>query len=150
MNLQQLQALGGVLPSAPVPQEITWTRIDEATGEELGDTFTVFVRRLAYVDQERMMQLAGVFDHLLDDEDADESAAEKAAKRVSQKSINSALIATAIRLGDDAQEELTYEQAMQLHPMLARAMLDAISKVNPAPRKKKAPARRGSLARAGA
>lgn len=147
MQIDQLINMGGLISAAPVPQEITWVRIDPDSGEELSDTFTIHVRKLAYEDQERMLMMAGAFDRLHDD-DA-ETDSQQAPKKVSQKSINSALIATAVRLGETADQELTYEQASRLHHTLAGAMLDAISKVNPAPRKKKSGARRGNLARAG-
>ncbi|OFE11379.1 hypothetical protein PHACT_12540 [Pseudohongiella acticola] len=144
MNVEQLIASGAVRPTELIKKEITWARIDESSGDELVDVFDVHVRRLAYIDQERMLRMA--FRSSRDASDDDEDAVQPA----QHDSTTAALICVAIRLGDDASEELTYDQARQLEPNLARAMLDAINLVNPTPVKKKALARGSSLARAGA
>jgi len=145
VNLEQLTELGGVVPGDLVPQDVTWARIDDKTGEEVSDTFKVFVRRLAYIDQERMFRMAGLFDKI-DPEDPD---AEALVNEVEQKSINAALIATAIRLGDEGEQTMSYEQACCLRPDLAQVFMSAINHVNPVPSKKKARSRRSNLARAG-
>jgi hypothetical protein len=146
VNLEQLTELGGVVPGDLVPQDVTWNRIDDNTGEEVSDTFKVFVRRLAYIDQERMFRMAGLYDKV----DPDNPDAEALLNEVEQKSINAALIATAIRLGDEGEETMPYETACSLKPSLAQAFIEAVHKVNHAPRKKKARSPRSNLARAGA
>ena len=124
MNIEQLTKIGAIVPALPQEEEIEWTQVDYA-GEEQTYTATVFVRRLAYADQERMLKLCGYFDRVEEGEDVPED-----------KSTNSALIAIAVRFGDEAQEALTYEQACCLHPALAHELILAITKVNPTAKKK--------------
>lgn len=144
MDLKQLTDLGGVRPAALVPVEVTWARLDDVTGEDLSTTFTVHVRRLAYIDQERIFVMSGMLDEIEDDEDGP-----KAAKPA--KSANAALIATAVRFGDSGEEDLSYEMACNLHHSLAMTLIRAINKVNPPPpNKKKALVKRSNVARVGA
>lgn len=126
MNVDQLSKLGGVIPAAPVKKTITWTRVGKG-GKEVSDTFDVFVRRLAYADQERILKLSGIYDQFVRGED-DES--------LNDPSINAATIAVALRLGEDGQERLSYEQCCQLDPSLASQFIIAINEVNPTPSKK--------------
>lgn len=145
MDLKQLTDLGGVRPAALVPVEVTWARLDDVTGEDLSTTFTVHVRRLAYIDQERIFVMSGMFDNEVDLDDDVPAVAKPA------KSANAALIVTAVRFGKEGEEDLTYEMACNLHPTLAMALIGAINKVNPLPpSKKKALAKRSNVARVGA
>ena len=151
LTIDQLSTLNAVISAAPVAKEITWNRVDDSTGESLSDTFTIFVRKLAYEDQEQMMVMSGALDSIAEENlDIDDEDEQPQRKKASRKSITAALIATAVRLGENSTEELTHEQAARLHPTLAQAMLQAIAEVNPVPKQKKARARRGSVARAGA
>jgi hypothetical protein len=43
-NLSQLKAAGGFV-SAPMQREVTWDRVDEETGEQLSDTFDIYIAR---------------------------------------------------------------------------------------------------------
>lgn len=65
----------------------------------------IFVRRVSF----------GVIDQIMSDDDA---------------STNSALIVETIRLGEKGEEHFTYDQAYQLEPNLAAAMVEALMAVN--------------------
>lgn len=149
IDLEQLAAIGGVISAAPIPEEITWKRVSD-DGDHLEDVFTIHVRKLAYIDQERIFKMAGIYESLEPAEGESNADFQARFKELQKKSANAALICVAVRLGDDATEELSYENACRLHPSLAAALLNAIYKVNPSPRKKKAQPARSNVARAGA
>lgn len=44
-NLTQLKAAGGVVSREPVKKEVTWKHVHPETGEELDDTFDIWVLR---------------------------------------------------------------------------------------------------------
>ncbi|MDP2141271.1 MAG: phage tail assembly chaperone family protein, TAC [Gammaproteobacteria bacterium] len=130
MNLAELTALGGVIPSAPQREEITWVRDTEEGEKE--DSFFIHVVQLAYGDVHTI-------------------SAENSTGKDQRRVYTAQLICAAVRLGDDASERLTYEQAYHLHPGLGAAMLSAVVRVNPSLRvKKKAEASGGDMARTGA
>lgn len=106
MDLKQLKAKGGFVPSVPVAKEVTWVHQDEATGEEVTDTFTVFVVKQSFGSIERLF-LGG------DD-----------------RSKSSAFISECIRFGDDGKERMSYEDAYQLAPGLAAVLVAAANEVN--------------------
>jgi hypothetical protein len=115
VNLDQLKSAGGIVSDKPVRQEIVWNRTtDEGVEETL--TFDVYVVRLAYGDYE---QLYMPTTRTVDDDDAEPE----------RHSLQSELISLCIRLGENADERLTYEQAYRLQPGLAAAMIRAINKV---------------------
>lgn len=102
MDLKSLKDAGGIVPSALVKRSVTWERDD---GEVL--TFDIFVRRLSFGDVERVLQ--------------DE---ERGRSRVAN------LIAMAVRLGEEGSERLSYDDAFQLEPTLAKVFANAVSEVN--------------------
>lgn len=104
MNLSDLTAKGGFVALAPVQKEIAWVKKVEGVEETL--TFNVFVKRRTFGSIERVFSGA---------EDRSKAAL---------------FIAESIRLGDDASEALTYEQAYNLDPDLASLFLKAINEVN--------------------
>jgi hypothetical protein len=108
MDLQQLRERGGIVPSAPVMTEVSWTHPDQ-NGQDVTDTFTVHVVKHSFGTVERLVL---------------------AERRDSDTSNRALLISQSIRLGDDGSESLSYEDAFQLEPRLARALLDAIYSVN--------------------
>src|SRR5690606_30051105 len=139
--------MGAVIPAAPVAQEITWTPPDAAEPV----TFTVFVKRLAYGDYERLfmeaLDVAAAEEP--DDPDADQEGQAKAILKrqdIPKRSRQALLISISIRLGDGT-EQISYEQAYQRHPSLASAFVRAINKANGS-LKKKAQPHGGVLARA--
>lgn len=69
------------------------------------DTFNVFVVRQSFGSVEQLVQ------------------------EVDVNSRTAALIASFIRLGDDASEKMTYEDAYQLHPELAGEFVRVINEV---------------------
>jgi hypothetical protein len=108
MDLNQLRERGAIVPSATVETEVSWTRPDE-TGRDITDTFTVHVVKHSFGTAERLV--------LADRKDPD----------FSQRAM---LISESIRLGEGGSERLSYEDAYQLEPRLARAFLDAVYEVN--------------------
>lgn len=102
ISLQQLSERGGFVDAKPVPSEIRWT--DEQGEEVKGDIFVV-------------RQPFGAIEGVLLNPEPDRSQSAK-------------LISLCIRLGAEAGEQLTYEQAFNLNPAVAWAMVDAINKVN--------------------
>lgn len=107
MNLAELKARGGFVSGALVKKEVSWTHMDPVSGDQITDTFTIHVRRLAYGDIERIF---------LGGEDG-------------ERSRSAAVIAARVLLGEKADERLSYEEAFQLEPSLAAALTDAIAKV---------------------
>lgn len=105
MNLSELKAKGGIVASAPVPREVTWTRKNDA-GEEVTDTFTVFIKRQSFGSIETIW--AGAEDR------------SKSATYISQS----------LRLGDKGKEQMSYDEAFQLDPSLATVFITAINEVN--------------------
>ena len=103
MNLAQLQAAGAFVEAAPVKTPVTWTR-QNATGEEVSDTFDGWVRRRSFGTLERVAMLG---------EDRSKSAK---------------MLSECILLGEE-QEALSYEQAYQLDPSLAFALVQAVKDV---------------------
>lgn len=129
MNLADLVAMGGVIDATPMPEEIEWIR-ESDDGEVLSDKFLIHVKRIVYGDVEKLRDV---------DPKKDRSYAAQ-------------LISLGVRLGEKADEQLSYEQAYDLHPTLAGALLGALIKHNPSlSRKKKVPETgSGDMARAGA
>lgn len=108
MKLDQLKSRGAFITGQPVRKTITWVHADPENGEEMTDTFDVFVRRLSFGDVERIY-LAGT--------------------EGEQRSRSAALISARLLLGDNADERITYEDAYQLDPGLAAKFLEAIAQV---------------------
>ncbi len=104
MNLAQLQAAGAFVEAAPVKTAVTWTR-QNAAGEEVSDSFDVWVRRRSFGTFERVAMLG---------EDRSKSAK---------------MLSECVLLGD-AQEAITYEQAYQLDPSLAIVLVNAVQEAN--------------------
>lgn len=107
MRLADLQSLGAFVDTAPVKKTITWRATPD--GEEL--TGEVFVVRQPFGEVERAL---GDLDN--------------------ERSRGAKLIAMSIRLGENGDEQLTYEQAYQLTPAFAWALVTAINEVNQAPK----------------
>ena len=103
MNLAQLQAAGAFVEAAPVKTSVTWAR-PNAAGEEITTTFDVWVRRRSFGTLERVAMLG---------EDRSKSAK---------------MLSECILLGEE-QEALSYEQASQLDPSLAFALVQAVKDV---------------------
>lgn len=103
MNLAQLQAAGAFVEAAPVKTAVTWTR-QNAAGEEVSDSFDVWVRRRSFGTFERVAMLG---------EDRSKSAK---------------MLSECILLGEE-QEAISYEQAYQLDPSLAFALVQAVKDV---------------------
>lgn len=105
LKLADLKARGACVDTAPVRRSVTW--LHTVNGEEITDTFDVWVTRVSFGTIDRM------------------SAAQQ-----SERSRNAELIAASIRLGEHAEEEVTYDIAYSLHPMLALELVRAVGEVN--------------------
>jgi hypothetical protein len=108
MELKDLRARGAFVAAPPVPTEVTWVHEDPETGEEMTDTFTVFVRRMS----------VGWLDRVT------------TARADSQRSFRAALISEAVLFGENGQESLTYDEAHQLDPGLATVLISAFNQLN--------------------
>lgn len=108
MNLKELRERGGIVPSAPVKTEVSWTHPGE-DGQDVTDTFTVHVVKHSF----------GAVERIIGENN-----------RHPDRSQTAAFIAASILLGDDGSEVIAYEDAYQLETGLARALMDAISRVN--------------------
>ncbi|MNO31436.1 hypothetical protein D3C76_214100 [compost metagenome] len=108
MNLEQLRAKGGIVESGQVKRSVEWTHVDEQ-GEVITDQFDVFVRRLSYGVMEEALATVG---------------------QSQNRSLTSALISAAVGFGEDGQETITYDEARQLHPGLAKVLSEAVRSVN--------------------
>lgn len=105
MNLKQLKEKGGFVAALPVAKEITWKHQDES-GEEVTDVFTVHILKQSFGSIERLF---------IGPDDRSKSAA---------------FIAECIRLGENGEEKMSYEDAYQLDPSLAGALVAAANEVN--------------------
>lgn len=136
MDLNELQSLGGIVPAEPVLCDIEWDdriKMPDPKGnmptiKKLGSdgdpvvvdnpnwdptykgeliSFKAWVKQLAFGDVDRIRSAP------VDPEDPERSA-------------QAMLISESIRLGEGGKERLSYEQAYQLKPSLAGALLKAI------------------------
>ena len=108
MDLKTLRERGAFVSDAPVAHEVSWTHAD-GNGEQVTDTFTVYVVKHSAGSIERLRAEAG----------SDLS-----------RLWGPLFVSASLRLGDDASERLTYDEACALDPALARELVDAISAVN--------------------
>lgn len=103
MQLKDLKALGGFVPTEPVAREVTWTREGQKPV-----SFTVHIKRQSFGSIEKMF--------LTGDDD---------------RSKSSSYLAETIMLGDPPKlVPLSYDDAYALEPTLARVLIDAINEVN--------------------
>lgn len=106
MNLDELISRGAIVPSTPVPTEVTWPRSEEDGGDV---TFIVHIKRRSYGVMERVFKT--------DPENPD-------------RSINAQFISESVLFGDGGSEQMSYEQAFQLEPSLATVLMKAVREVN--------------------
>lgn len=107
MDISRLREIGGIVPAAPVRREVSWTRRAES-GEEVTDTFTVFIRKHSCATVERISD----------------------ARHDQDRSAVALILSESVRLGEDGSESLSYELALELDPQLARILVDAVNDVN--------------------
>lgn len=102
MDLAQLKAAGGFIPSEAVKRSVTWER-----GPDDAVTFDIFVKRLSFGAVERMLTEVDT-----------------------NRSRSAELIAACVRVGEDGKDALSYEDAYNLEPSLAKAIGEALREVN--------------------
>lgn len=101
-TLKDLKQIGGQVPTKPIKKEITFT----LEGEEY--TASIFVKKLGIGEYEAL--------YLVDDKD--------------NRSRTAKTISTAITLGEDGKEAISFQDAYRLQTPLASAMLQAFGEVN--------------------
>lgn len=106
MKLSELKEKGGFVSAKPVKKDVVWKR--KVDGEEVEDSFSIFVRPMSYGDIEKIF---------IDPKDE-------------ERSRTAALLAESVLLGDDGKERLSYTDAYQLCPSLAAALSKVVSEVN--------------------
>lgn len=104
MNLEELKAKGGFVALAPIKKKVVWKR--KKDGVDVEDTFDIHIMRKSF----------GVMEMLLDD--------------VSDRSKGASYISETVRLGENAEERMTYAEAYALDPSLAGEFVKAINEVN--------------------
>lgn len=109
MDLAQLKKKGGVIADAMVPKKVEWKHAGE-DGKEVVDKFTVHIRRHAFGVMESMF--AGGED---------------------ERYKNARYLSASVMLGKDGEEQLPYEDAVNLDPGLGIALLNAVNEVNNPP-----------------
>lgn len=102
MNLKELRAKGAFVSAHPVKKSVTWKTTE---GEDV--SFDVFVKKLSFGDYERLF--------LSESDDRSRMAR---------------VLSETVKLGDEGKDDLTYKDAYQLEPSLARALIDAVNGVN--------------------
>ena len=105
MNLADLKAKGAFVPMAPVAKEVTWKHFD-ATGAEVEDKFTVYVKRQSF------------------------GAIESIWASSKDRSQSATYLSQSIRLGEKGKDVMTYDDAFQLDPGLAAVLIAAVNEVN--------------------
>jgi hypothetical protein len=118
MDIKTLSGKGAFVQSPPVPKEVTWTH--EENGEEITDTFTVFVRRMSVGWMDRVMIPPPA------------PRRKKGAPSVKAKpwSRTAALLAGSILWGENGEEEMTYAQADSLDIGLSAELMRVFNEVN--------------------
>lgn len=106
MRIEDLIKKGGFVDLDPIRTPIVWPKKDQTTGDVEEIKFDVFVKRQSWGDMEKLW--------------AGDSEQSRTAK----------LISSSILLGEDKSESFTYEQAYNLDPTLATALLKAINQTN--------------------
>lgn len=105
-NLEALAAKGGIVDSRLVPFTKVWKHYDEALGEHVEDEVSFFVRKSSYADfaRTRVTDGTGLRAEVLQ-------------------------VAACIRLGEEGQEQMTYEQAESLEFALFQLFMEAVAEV---------------------
>lgn len=104
MNIEELQAMGGFVDTTPVPKEIKWKGPD---GQDFKAQVHIVRQPFGVVENAFANQGDGA-----------------------DRSHGARMIHLAVRFGKDASEQLTYEQAYNLHPGLAWALVAAFNNVH--------------------
>lgn len=109
MDLKDLQAKGAFVKVPPIAKEITWRHKDDATGEEMVDTFIVHIRRMSVGWMERVFAKD---------------------KKGRDRSTVAATLAEAVTLGETGQQKIPYDLAFDMNLGLAETMMNAFREVN--------------------
>lgn len=115
MNLNDLKAAGAFVEAAPVKKTIQWNRGQlDAKKKPVIDEFTVLVKRQSFAVVEQLYAPAA---------GEDEAA-------LAKRSRNAKLISECVLLGETGDEQIPYEDALNLEPNLAFALLKVVHEVN--------------------
>lgn len=115
ISIEELQQHGGFIDDAPVKKTIKWK---PPGGTQI--TADILVVRQPYGSIEKV--IGGDID----------------------RSRGAQMISLSVRLGAEGKEQLTYEQAYNLHPGLALVMVNAINEVHQAPKSCRPPISSGT------
>ena len=114
MKLADLNAQGAFVDSSLIPVTKTWLHVranGKGEAEIAEDEVKFFVRRASHTQFKRAM--AGM--------------PEGAREKVEGLDPECLLVCACIRLGDDGEEQLTYEQAESLEPALFKLFIDSVN-----------------------
>ncbi|ONN70656.1 phage tail assembly chaperone family protein, TAC [Pseudomonas oryzihabitans] len=115
MNLNDLKAAGAFVEAAPVKKTIQWNRGQlDAKNKPMIDEFTVLVKRQSFAVVEQLYAPAAGEDEAT----------------LAKRSRNAKLISECVLLGEKGDEQIPYEDALNLEPNLAFALLKVVHEVN--------------------
>jgi len=119
MDLKQLQDAGGFVEVEPVMVAVEWVK--PAAGDAAAETvkFDVWIRRRSFGMVSRIMEGSAI-----------------------DRARSAEMISASVLLGEK-RESMTYDQAYQLHPSLAHALIDAVNKAS-APKNSQPPTSSGT------
>lgn len=104
LKLDDLKKKGAFVSPDLVKTSVEWVHTDPETNEIVTDTFDIFVKKISFGDLKRAYS-----DNTIE--------------------AQSSLISSCVRLGENAEEEITYEDAYALEGSLGLALIEAVNKV---------------------
>ena len=113
LSLGKIAELGGIISAEPVKKHIEFKIYNQETGKQDKFDGDIWVKRIAVAEYERLADLQSPKNN-----------------KGGDRHYMGALIAAAVRLGESGEEVIPLEDALQFHPNMATAMIEAVNEVN--------------------